>query len=83
VKKRPDIGVEYEVHLSAADPDDQRIQRVMLAALRPKSIREPEKILLVDRAQHRRHRSLDDLVFERGDRQRALAAVFLRNVAPP
>src|SRR6201987_2493346 len=48
----------------------------------PKSIREPEEILLVDRAQHRCHGSLDDFVFERRDRERALASVFLRNVAP-
>src|ERR1700730_11670068 len=82
-EERPDVGVEDEVHLPAADSDDHCIQRIVLAALRPKSVREPEKIFLVDHAQHRRHRSLDDLVFERGDRERALAAVFLRNVAPP
>src|SRR3954463_8432010 len=43
---------------------------------------DPEEIFLVDRAQHRCRGSLDDLVFQRRDRQRALAAVFLRNIAP-
>ena len=54
----------------------------MLAAARPESIREPEEVFLVDHVQHRRHRSLDDLVFEGSDRERAPGAVFLRNVAP-
>src|ERR1700722_7823319 len=81
-EERPDIGVQYETHLLAADPDVERVQRIMLAALGPEPIREPEEIHLVDLAQHRRHRSLDDLVFERGDRERALRAVFLRNIAP-
>jgi hypothetical protein len=81
-EERSDVGVEYEVHFSAGDPDDQGIQRIVLAASRSEPIREPEEVFLVDRAQHRR-RSLDDLVFESRDRERALAAVLLRNVAPP
>src|SRR6266542_3710206 len=79
----PDIGIEYEVHLRAADPDDERVQRIVRAAPSPEPIREPEEVFLVDRAQHRSRGSLDDLVFEGRDRQRALAAVLLRNVAPP
>src|SRR5208282_2997843 len=62
--------------------DDHRIQRIVLTAFRSEAIREPEEIFLVDRAQHRRRRSLDDLVFERGDRERASAAVLLRNIRP-
>src|SRR3954471_19581607 len=81
-EERPDVGVENEVHPPAADPDNQRIQRIMLAAPWPEPVREPEEILLVDRVQHRRRGSLDDLVFQRRDRKRTLAAVFLRNVAP-
>jgi hypothetical protein len=81
-EERPDVGVQYEVHFPAADPDDQCIQRIVLAAPRSKPIREPEEVFLEDRAQHRSRGPLDDLVLESGDRQRALAAVFLRNVAP-
>lgn len=40
-EERPDVGVEYVVHLLAADPDDERIQRIVLAAFRPEPIREP------------------------------------------
>ena len=81
-EERPDIGVEYEIHLLAADADDQRVQRIVLAALRSEAMREPEEIFLVDRAQHLCRRPLDDLVFQRGDRERASAAVFLRNISP-
>src|SRR5271157_3814891 len=62
-EERPDIGVEYVVHLLAADPDDERIQRIVLTALGSESIREPEEVFLVDRAQHRRRGPLDDFVF--------------------
>jgi hypothetical protein len=81
-EERPDVGVEYEVHFLGADPDDERVQRIVLAAFRPEPIREPEEFLLEDRAQHCSRGPLDDLVLESGDRKRALAAVFLRNVAP-
>ena len=81
-EERPNVGVQYEVHLPAADPDYQCIQRIVLAASRSEPIREPEEVFLVDHAQHCGHGSLDDLVFECGDRERAFAAVFLRNVAP-
>ena len=60
--------------------DDARLVGVL--AFRPKPIREPEEILLEDRAQHCSRGPLDDLVLESGDRKRALAAVFPRNVAP-
>ena len=81
-EERPDISVEYEVHLLAADPDDERIQRIVLTAFWSEPIREPEEVFLVDRAQHRSRGSLDDFVFEGRNRERTLAAVFLRHVAP-
>ena len=83
IEKRPDIGVQYPVHLAAADPDHQRIQRIVLAAPRPEPVREPEEIFLVDRVQHHGDRPLDDLVFQGGDRQRSLPAVRLRDIPPP
>jgi hypothetical protein len=33
-EERPDIGVQYETHLLAADPDEECVQRIMLAAPR-------------------------------------------------
>src|ERR1700719_1131196 len=46
----PPNRVNPKVHLLAGDPDDERVQRIVLAALRPEPIREPKEILLVDRA---------------------------------
>src|ERR1051325_8990764 len=63
-EERPNVGVENEVHLPAADPDNQRVQRIMLAAPWPEPIREPEEIFLVDHAQHGRRGPLEDLVFQ-------------------
>ena len=76
-EERPDIGVQYEAHFLAADPDVECVQRIVLAAPRPEPVREPEEICLVNLVQHRRHCSLDDLVFEGGDRERALGAEAL------
>ena len=68
VEKASDVGVQYVVHLRTGDADHQGIQRIMLAAFRSKSVREPEELLLVDHAQHRRRRSLHNLIFESDDR---------------
>ena len=83
VEERPDVGVQYEAHLLAVDPDTERIQRIMRAAPGPEPIREPEEVLLVDRVQQRDHRPLDDLVLQGRDRERALPAIRLGNVDPP
>src|SRR5271169_5357419 len=83
VKERSDVGVQYPVHLRALDPDNERIQRVMRAAPGSESVREPEEVFLVDRVEHRNSRPLDDLVFQSGNRERALPAVSFGNVDPP
>jgi hypothetical protein len=80
--ERPDIGLQDVVHLGAADPDHERVQRIVLAAPRPEPVREPEEVILVDRVQQRGRRSLDDLVLEGGHRERALVAIRLRDVPP-
>ena len=83
IEERSDVGVQYLVHLLAGDSDRQRVQRIVLAASGSEPIREPEKLFLVDRIQHRDRRPLDDLVFERGDRQRPLSPIRLRNISSP
>src|SRR5262245_24864074 len=83
VEERSDVGVQYEAHLLAVDPDAERIHRIMRAAPRPEAIREPEEVLLVDRVQHRSRRPLDDLVFKGGNRQRPLTPVRFGYVHPP
>ena len=76
----PDIRIEYVVHLLADDSGDQRIQRIMLAALRSKSVRQPGEICLIDPVQHCCHRSFDNLILKRGDGERALPTIRLRYV---
>src|SRR5262245_19599649 len=83
VKERSDVGVQYEAHLLAVDPDAERIQRIMRAAPRPEPVREPEEVFLVDRVQQRGHSPLADLVLQGGDRERALSAVRLARRDPP
>jgi hypothetical protein len=54
----------------------------VLTAPGSESIRTSEEVFLIDRIEHRDHRSLDDFVFQCGDPQRALFAVFLRYEPP-
>src|SRR5207245_955215 len=64
-----------QLHLLAGDADHQCVQRIVLTALGPEPIREPEEILLVDRVQQCAGRPLDDFVFQGGYRERALSAI--------
>ena len=64
IQKGGHIGVKNEVHSPARDPNDQRIQRIVLTSLGSESVAECEEIFLVDGVQHSRGRSLDDLVLE-------------------
>ena len=65
------------------DPDRQRVQRIVLAAPRPESVREAEKVLLVDGVEHLDDGPLDDLVLQRGNAERPLPPVRLLDVHPP
>jgi len=83
IEEPGNIGVQNVVHLSAVDPDMERIQRIVLAAARAESIAEPEEFLLVDRIQQRSGGPLDNLVLKGRDCQRALPPIGLRNVPTP
>jgi hypothetical protein len=83
IEKPGNVGVQNVVHLSAVDPDMERIQRIVLAAARAESIAEPEEFLLVDRIQQRSGGPLDKFVLKGGDCQRALPPIGLRNVPTP
>jgi hypothetical protein len=50
IEERADVGIHDPVHLSALDPDRERVQRLVLAPPWPESVRETEKILFIDRA---------------------------------
>ena len=54
--------------------------RELLVAPRSEAIRETEKIHFVDRVEHLDDCSLDHLVLQRGDPQRPLSTVGLRDV---
>ena len=74
------VGVENEVHSLAANPDCQRVQRIVLATFRSEPVAEAEEIFLINGIQHRDGRPLDDLVLQGRDRERALFPVRLRYV---
>jgi hypothetical protein len=83
VEERLNVGVQDEVHLPALDRNHERIECIVRPAARPESVAEPEEVFLVDGIQHRCRRPLDDLVFQRCDRERALPPVRLGNVYAP
>ena len=62
---------------------NQGVQRIMLAALRSESVREPEEVFLVDRVQDSDSRPLDDLVLKGGNREWALPTVRFGYVDAP
>jgi site-specific DNA recombinase len=68
IEERPDVGVQYEVHLPAFDPDTERVKRIVRAAPRPEPVTEPEEVFLVDRIQQCGRRPLDDLVLQSSNR---------------
>src|SRR3954452_2779986 len=43
IEEPGNIGVQNVVHLSAVDPDMERIQRIVLAAARAESVAEPKE----------------------------------------
>jgi hypothetical protein len=62
IEKSSNVGVKNVVHLLSQKRIRQRVQRLMLAASRAKSVREAEKVLLVDLAEDGDHGLLDCLV---------------------
>src|SRR3954465_3624960 len=83
VEERLDVGVQYEVHLLAGNPDTEGVERVVRSPPRTEPVREPEEVFLVDRVQDRGRCTLDQLVFQGGDRKRTLPTVRLGDVHPP
>jgi len=54
----------------------------MLAASRPEPVAEPQEVFLPDGVQHFHQRTLDNFIFQRGDAQRSLAPIRLRDINP-
>ena len=82
VEETTNVRIEHPVHLLPRQSHPQRVQRIVLAAPGTEPVREPQEILLVDLVEDFRHRTLDDLVFQRCDSERALTSVRLRYVRP-
>jgi hypothetical protein len=55
----------------------------MLTAPGTKAIREPQKVLLVDRIEHLHHGPLDNLIFQRSDPKRPLSIPFRYELPSP
>jgi site-specific DNA recombinase len=77
------VRVKHPAHPLGLDPHRERVQRIMLAAPRPKPIREAPEVHLVDGVEHLDDRPLNDLVLQRSDPQRPLPTVRLRDVRTP
>src|SRR5260370_35775971 len=76
IEKSSNVGVQYVIHLLPQKRIRQRVQRLMLATPRARSVREAEKVFLVDLVEDGDHSLLNDLVLQRRDPQRAFPPVF-------
>jgi hypothetical protein len=75
--------VQNPVHLLRHDPRRKRIQRIVRATPRSKTIRETEKVLLVNPIENFGHCLLHDFVFQRRDPERTLPPIRFRDVNSP
>src|SRR6266699_1477163 len=82
IEKALDVRVKHPDHLLAIDPGVESIQRIVLAATRSESIREAEKILLVDGLQNGHDGLLNDLVLQAQNAEWPLGTVRLRDIRP-
>src|SRR3954465_14288778 len=72
VKEALKVGIDDPAHpLRFAYSDHQGIQRIVLAAPGPKTVREPEEVFLIDLVQYGGGCSLDNLVLKRRHGERA------------
>src|SRR4051812_49445036 len=84
VKEALKVGIDDPAHpLRFAYSDHQGIQRIVLAAPGPKTVREPEEVFLIDLVQYGGGCSLDDLVLKRRHGERALPSLGLRYIPTP
>ena len=67
IKKSSNVGIKNVVHFPLQERVRQRIQRLVLAAPRTKTVREAEKVFLVNLVEDGDHGLLDDLVFQGRD----------------
>src|SRR5438552_2762395 len=83
IEKSSNVGVQNVVHPLPQKRIRQRVQRLMLVSPRAKSVREAEKVFLIDVVEDGDYGLLNDLIFQRRDPQRAFPPVFLLYVHSP
>src|SRR5260370_449812 len=77
IEKASDVSVQNVVHFLLQERVRQRIQRLMLAAPRAKTIRDAENVFLVDLLEDGDHGMLDQFVLDSRDREWALPPIFI------
>src|SRR5215469_1587900 len=80
IEKAPNVTIQNPVHLLPRDGHVQRIQRLMLAAPWPETIRETPKVLLINLIEDCEHGLLNNLVLQRRDPERPLSTIRLRDI---
>src|SRR3954463_11231701 len=84
VKEALKVGIDDPAHpLRFAYSDHQGIQRIVLAAPGPKTVREPEEVFLIDLVQYGGGCSLDNLVLKRRHGERPPAGLRFLWIAKP
>src|SRR3981189_2808646 len=81
VEEGSDVEIEHPVHALRHHCLFQGCQGGVRAAPRPEAVAKPKEVRLVDPIQHLGHRTLDNLVFERGNAERPAAAAPFRDVS--
>ena len=77
------VRIEHPVHPPAQDSDGERVQRLVRIKPRPDPVGEAEKVRLIDGVQDLDEGLLKALVLRRGNAQRPLPPVRLRDDHPP
>src|ERR1700722_13493514 len=75
VEKASDVSIQDPVHFPCQQTDVERIEAVVLPFTRSVSVGKSEEVSLVDRVHHFNRGSLDDLVLQHRNTQRALLAI--------
>ena len=82
IKEALDIRIKHPIHRPAIDTGIQSIQRIMLAASRPESIRKPDEVFLIDCRENLSDGLLDNFILQAPDAQWSLRTVGLWDICP-
>jgi len=80
IKITPNVCIQHPAHLSRHDPCIQGVERIMRTAPGAKTIRESDKVRLINRVQHLNRRALDYFIFQHRHAQWPLSTIWLGDV---